>query len=95
MASGTGASRGAPPRGEERLHQRIHAGHNCWVVPEEERFVSGELIEATCLVGTADEVVARLRELEAAGLDQVIILPAFEPRYDVLERVARDVLPRL
>jgi alkanesulfonate monooxygenase SsuD/methylene tetrahydromethanopterin reductase-like flavin-dependent oxidoreductase (luciferase family) len=80
---------------EERLHQRIHAGHNCWVVPEEERFVSGELIEATCLVGTADEVVARLRELEAAGLDQVIILPAFEPRYDVLERVARDVLPRL
>jgi alkanesulfonate monooxygenase SsuD/methylene tetrahydromethanopterin reductase-like flavin-dependent oxidoreductase (luciferase family) len=79
----------------ERLHQRIHAGHNCWVVPEEERFVTRELMEATCLIGTADDLVERLRGLEAAGLDQVMILPSFEPRYAVLERVARDVLPHV
>jgi alkanesulfonate monooxygenase SsuD/methylene tetrahydromethanopterin reductase-like flavin-dependent oxidoreductase (luciferase family) len=78
----------------ERLHQRIHAEHNCWVVPEEERFVTKELIEATCLVGTADEIVARLAALEAAGLEQVMILPAFDPRYNVLERIGRDVIPR-
>jgi alkanesulfonate monooxygenase SsuD/methylene tetrahydromethanopterin reductase-like flavin-dependent oxidoreductase (luciferase family) len=80
---------------DERLHQRIHAGHNCWVIPEEERFVTRELIEATCLVGSADDLCARLRALEAAGLNQVMILPPFEPRYDVLERVARDLIPRL
>jgi alkanesulfonate monooxygenase SsuD/methylene tetrahydromethanopterin reductase-like flavin-dependent oxidoreductase (luciferase family) len=80
---------------EERLHQRIHAGHNCWVIPEEERFVSGELIESTCTVGTADDLARRLRALADAGLDQVMILPAFAPRYAVLERVARDVLPRV
>jgi alkanesulfonate monooxygenase SsuD/methylene tetrahydromethanopterin reductase-like flavin-dependent oxidoreductase (luciferase family) len=80
---------------EERLHQRIHSGHNCWVLPEEERFVTRELIEASCLVGTADQVVEGLKALSAAGLDQVMILPAFEPRYEVLERVARDVLPGL
>jgi alkanesulfonate monooxygenase SsuD/methylene tetrahydromethanopterin reductase-like flavin-dependent oxidoreductase (luciferase family) len=79
----------------ERLHQRIHAGHNCWVIPEEERFITRELIETTCLVGTADELIGRLRSLEAAGLDQVMILPSFEPRYAVLERVARDVLPHM
>jgi 5,10-methylenetetrahydromethanopterin reductase len=79
----------------DRLHQRIHAGHNCWVIPEEERFVTRELIEATCLVGTAERVVERLLAFEAAGLNQVMILPSFEPRYDVLERVARDVMPRL
>ena len=79
----------------ERLHQRIHAGHNCWVVPEEERFLSAELIEATCLVGTPDAVAERLHALGEAGLDQVMILPAFEPRYEVLERVARDLGPRL
>jgi alkanesulfonate monooxygenase SsuD/methylene tetrahydromethanopterin reductase-like flavin-dependent oxidoreductase (luciferase family) len=78
----------------ERLHQRIHAEHNCWVVPEEERFVTKELIEATCMVGTADEIVARLAALEVAGLEQVMILPAFDPRYDVLERIGRDVIPR-
>lgn len=79
----------------DRLHQRIHAGHNCWVLPEEERFVTGELIEATCLVGSADRIVQRLRALEAAGLDQVMVLPAFAPRYSVIERVAREVLSRL
>jgi alkanesulfonate monooxygenase SsuD/methylene tetrahydromethanopterin reductase-like flavin-dependent oxidoreductase (luciferase family) len=77
----------------ERLHQRIHAGHNCWVLPEEERFVTRELIEVSCLVGTADQLVERLHGLGQAGLDQVMILPAFDPRYEVLERVARDVLP--
>ena len=80
---------------EERLHQRIHAGHNCWVTPEEERFVTRALIEGSCLVGTADELIDRLRSLEAAGLDQVMILPSFEPRYEVLERVGREVLPHL
>ena len=80
---------------EERLHQRIHAGHNCWVIPEEERFVTRALIEASCLVGTADQITGRLRALDAAGLDQVMILPSFEPRYHVIERVARDVLPAI
>lgn len=80
---------------EEVRHQRIHQGHNCWVLPEEERFVTRELIEATCMVGTADQLVARLDELGEAGLDQVMILPNLEPRYEVLEQVAAGVLPRL
>jgi 5,10-methylenetetrahydromethanopterin reductase len=80
---------------DDRLHQRIHSGHNCWVLPEEERFVTPEIIEATCLAGHAEDIAARLKALEQAGLDQVMILPAFEPRYRVLERVGRDVLPRL
>ena len=79
----------------ERLHQRVHAGHNCWVLPEEERFVTRELIEVSCLVGTAESIGERLAALGAAGLDEVILLPAWEPRYEVLERVARDVLPGL
>ena len=79
----------------ERLHQRIHAGHNCWVVPEEERFLSAELIRGTCVVGTADEVCQRLRAFADAGVDEMMILPAFEPRYAVLERLARDVLPHI
>lgn len=80
---------------DDRLHQRIHAGHNCWVIPEEERFVTAEIIDATCLVGTCDDVVERICALEDAGLDQVLILPAFEPRYRVLERVGRELIPAL
>ena len=80
----------------ERIrHQRVHQGHNCWVVPEEERFVTRDLIERTCLVGTADTIVERLGAMGEAGLDQVMILPPLEPRYDVLRRVAADVIPGL
>jgi 5,10-methylenetetrahydromethanopterin reductase len=77
---------------EERRHQRIHAGHNCWVLPEEERFLSAEVLTASSLIGTRDELLARLSELAAAGLHQVMILPSFDTRYDVLERVGRDLV---
>ncbi len=80
---------------DDRLHQRIHTGHNCWVIPEEERFVTREIIEATCVVGSAAEIAQRLEALGRAGLDQVMILPAFAPRYAVLERVGRELLPLL
>lgn len=79
---------------EDRRHQRIHLGHNCWVIPEEEQFVTADLIRATCMVGTRPELQARLADLAQGGLDQVMILPSFDPRYAVLERVARDLIPQ-
>ncbi len=80
---------------KERRHQRIHAGHNCWVLPEEERFVTPELIANTCLVGSLDQVCEKLHQYKEAGLDEIIILPAFDPRYDVIERVGRDLIPAI
>ena len=76
-------------------HLRIHEGHNCWVVPEERQFVTKELIEATCLVGTKDQILNRLADLDAAGLDQLMILPPLEPRYEILESVGREIIPNL
>jgi pyruvate formate-lyase activating enzyme-like uncharacterized protein len=46
-------------------------------------------------VGTADDLVGRLRALGEAGLDELMILPAFAPRHAVMERVARDVVKAL
>ncbi len=76
----------------ERRHQRIHAGHNCWVLPEEERFLTPAVLQASSMIGTRDALLSRLEELSAAGLDQVMILPSFDTRYDVLERVGRDLV---
>jgi len=80
---------------EQIRHQRVHAGHNCWVVPDEQRFVTRALIESSCLVGTPDVIVERLLTLESAGIDQMMLLPPLEPRFEVLRSVARDVLPLL
>ncbi len=79
----------------ERLHQRIHQGHNCWVLDEEWPFVTAELIQASCLVGTADDLAHRLDELGEAGLSQVMILPPLATRDQTLRDVATHVMPRL
>ncbi len=75
-----------------RRHQRVHGGHNCWVLPEEERFLTPELLQATAMIGTRDALLERLLALAEAGLDQVMILPNFDTRFDVLERVAKDIV---
>lgn len=77
---------------EERRHQRIHAGHNCWVLPEEERFLTPEVLAAGCMIGTQDALLEQLAGLAAAGLDQVMILPSFEPRYETLQRVGEALV---
>ncbi|MFU8815347.1 MAG: LLM class flavin-dependent oxidoreductase [Pseudomonadales bacterium] len=80
---------------EERRHQRIHAGHNCWVLPEEEQFLTRQVLEASSMIGTQGVLLQRLRDLQAAGLHQVMILPSFDTRYDVLERVGRDLVGKV
>lgn len=80
---------------EDRRHQRVHAGHNCWVVPEEERFVTRGLIETSCMVGTRDELVERLRALDDAGLDHVMVLPPLATRDEALRTIASEILPAL
>src|SRR3954453_4211956 len=80
---------------EERRHLHVHRGHNCWVEPDEERFVTRDLIEATCMVGTAEELAQRLGALDAAGLSQVLILPPLAVKEKVITDVAEQVAPLL
>ena len=77
----------------EVRHQRVHQGHNCWVLPEEERFVTAELIERSCLVGTPAALAARIAELDAAGLDQLVLLPPLAEKEAVVRDVADLVMP--
>lgn len=78
-----------------RVHLRVHEGHNCWVLPEEERFITRELIEATCLVGTPAQLAERLSALEAAGLSEVMVLPPLDGKEEVLTDLATKVMPLL
>ena len=49
-------------------------------------------LSASSMIGTRDQIIERLSDLSHAGLDQVMILPNFDTRFDVLERVAADVI---
>ncbi len=77
---------------EERRHQRVHLGHNCWVLPEEMRFLTPKVLQGTCLIGSQDNVLERLAELSEVGLSQVMILPGFDARYQSLASISEKVI---
>lgn len=79
----------------EKRHQRLHLGHATFVVPEERKLVTPALMAASgALVGTPDAIIERLKEQEAAGLKEVILLPTAEHARDVLKEFAEQVIAR-
>lgn len=81
--------------GPERLHQESHRGHLSHVLEGEAKVLTDEIIRMTTLTGTAEEIVERLRALEAAGLTNVSLW--FPPRTtrDGVRDVAEQIMPLL
>jgi alkanesulfonate monooxygenase SsuD/methylene tetrahydromethanopterin reductase-like flavin-dependent oxidoreductase (luciferase family) len=79
----------------EVRHQRVHQGHNCWVIPEEEQFVTADLISRSCLVGSPDTLARQIADLDDAGLDQIVLLPPLAEKEAVIRDVAERVIPLL
>jgi 5,10-methylenetetrahydromethanopterin reductase len=82
----------APP---EVRHQRLHGSHYSFVDPEEARFITADLIRASCLTGTPDELVEQIRTLEREGLRQIMLYPPLNRQYRVIEDFAERVMHRL
>jgi alkanesulfonate monooxygenase SsuD/methylene tetrahydromethanopterin reductase-like flavin-dependent oxidoreductase (luciferase family) len=82
----------APP---EVRHQRLHNSHYSFVDPEEARFITPDLIKATCLTGTPEELVEQLHILEQQGLSQIMLYPPLNRQYRVIEDFAERVMSRL
>lgn len=76
-------------------HMRIHAGHCTYLLREEVKFVTPDLIKGTCLVGTPEEMIEPIRQLAAAGLQQMMILPSLATQYGVIEQFAREVMEKV
>ncbi|HLH95210.1 MAG TPA: LLM class flavin-dependent oxidoreductase [Xanthobacteraceae bacterium] len=68
------------------------------IMAELRRLIPRSIIDSLALVGTADEIVARLKKLEASGIEEVIIWPfpkEGQATEDFIGKLARDVLPYL
>jgi alkanesulfonate monooxygenase SsuD/methylene tetrahydromethanopterin reductase-like flavin-dependent oxidoreductase (luciferase family) len=60
----------------DRRHLMLHRGHCAFLPAAERRFVTPALIRATGgLVGEPDDLIERVRALEAAGLREIVLLP--------------------
>ena len=80
---------------EHTRHLRIHDGHCTFLRDDERPFVTEELLRGTCVVGSPQEIADKLRDLEAAGLDEIMMLPAPGTQVRVAEQFAAEVLPLL
>jgi alkanesulfonate monooxygenase SsuD/methylene tetrahydromethanopterin reductase-like flavin-dependent oxidoreductase (luciferase family) len=79
----------------EHRHFRTHELHYTRLHPGEAELIDAELIRATCLVGTADELVERIRELERQGLQELMFATGVPEKWGVAEAFARRVMARV
>jgi 5,10-methylenetetrahydromethanopterin reductase len=67
-------------------YMKLHDGHGLYLQPGEERFVTAELIRHATMTATPQDLISRLRALEAEGVRQV----AFISTPDSVESFARE-----
>jgi len=66
-------------------HSRVGAKHG--------EFVTDEICDRFCVLGTPEQAIAKLRELEAIGVDQFNIYLMTEGQEEVLGAYGKDVIP--
>jgi alkanesulfonate monooxygenase SsuD/methylene tetrahydromethanopterin reductase-like flavin-dependent oxidoreductase (luciferase family) len=76
-------------------HQRLHGSHYSFLDPEEARFITPALVQATCLVGAPGEMAEQVIALERQGLRQIMLYPPLNRQYRVIEDFADQVMSRL
>ena len=54
-----------------------------------------ELIRATCLVGTAAELIGQMRDLERQGLQELMFATGNDEKWRFAEEFSRQVMARL
>jgi 5,10-methylenetetrahydromethanopterin reductase len=72
---------------------QMHTGHLMWVRPEEERFVTPELIRMATFTGTVEELRDRVAMLRDAGYHQLAIqlVPGHEDAIDDWARLIEQI----
>ncbi len=80
---------------EARRHQILHTGHCAFLPPAERRFITPAMIKASGgLVGEPDEIIARLRELENAGLREIALLPPIAVARSNFKEFAEQIMAK-
>jgi probable F420-dependent oxidoreductase len=68
-------------------HSRVGAKHGA--------FVTDEICDRFCVLGTPEQAIAKLRELEAIGVDQFNIYLMTEGQEAILETYGREIIPAM
>jgi len=78
---------------EESRFRQIHEGHAIYHVPEERRFITPEAIRAICMVGSPEDIIDQIRDVEKAGIKEINIMPAADHAREAFADFAQKVMP--
>src|SRR5436305_8517962 len=67
-------------------HSRVGAKHG--------EFVTDEICDRFCVLGTAEQAAEKLRELESVGVDQFNVYLMTHSQEETLEAYGRDIIPK-
>ncbi len=76
-------------------HFRTHEYHYTALHPGEAALIDAELIRATCMVGTAEELIEQIRELERQGLQELMFATGNDEKWRFAEAFSRQVMAKL
>jgi 5,10-methylenetetrahydromethanopterin reductase len=79
----------------EHRHFRTHEFHYTHLHPGEAELIDADLIRGTCLVGSAEELVEQIRELERQGLQELMFATGTGEKWGFAEAFARRVMARI
>jgi 5,10-methylenetetrahydromethanopterin reductase len=79
----------------EHRHFRTHEFHYTHLHPGEAELIDADLIRATCLVGTAEQLVEQIRELARQGLQELMFATGVAEKWAVADAFARRVISRV
>lgn len=77
----------------DRRYLEIHEGHLIYMKPGEEQYLDETLIRGFSLTGTGEDIIARLKALEAVGLKQITIQVVNNGR-QMIEEFSRQVIAK-
>ncbi len=79
----------------EHRHFRTHEGHYTYLHPGEAELIDADLVRDTCLVGTAEELIERIQELERGGLRELMLATGTDEKWRFSQQLADRVMARL
>jgi alkanesulfonate monooxygenase SsuD/methylene tetrahydromethanopterin reductase-like flavin-dependent oxidoreductase (luciferase family) len=74
---------------------RTHEYHYTDLHPGEAELIDADLVRDTCLVGTAEELIERIQELERGGLRELMWATGTDEKWRFSQQLADRVLARL
>jgi alkanesulfonate monooxygenase SsuD/methylene tetrahydromethanopterin reductase-like flavin-dependent oxidoreductase (luciferase family) len=78
----------------DKRYLEVHEGHLIYMKAGEEKYVDETLVRSMTLTGRGEEIIARLKALEAAGVKQIAIQVVWPHGREMIEDFSREVIAK-